>query len=176
MICRGLQQRAMPPGLRKERASLHVKARRHVQSVSCVTKRRSHLAASSRRRTPAGTLRQRPSHLSKRARSWSVPAPILADSSRSPAGLEGLAQAVVAGIEAVDRPPLRPVINATGVVLHTNLGRAPLSDATRAAMDAAGRSFSQPRVRPRRRPPRLPLRPPRRTRPSGNRGPRRASL
>ena len=66
----------------------------------------------------------------------------LADSSRSPAGLEGLAQAVVAGIEAVDRPPLRPVINATGVVLHTNLGRAPLSDATRAAMDAAGRSFS----------------------------------
>jgi L-seryl-tRNA(Ser) seleniumtransferase len=32
----------------------------------------------------------------------------------------------------------RPVINATGVVLHTNLGRAPLSDAARAALlDAA---------------------------------------
>ncbi len=66
----------------------------------------------------------------------------LANSSRSPADLEELAQAVIASIEAVDRPPLRPVINATGVVLHTNLGRAPLSDATRAAMDAAGRSFS----------------------------------
>ena len=31
---------------------------------------------------------------------------------------------------------LRPVINATGVILHTNLGRAPLSDA---AIDAVGR-------------------------------------
>ena len=32
---------------------------------------------------------------------------------------------------------LTPVINATGVLLHTNLGRAPLSDAARAAVHAA---------------------------------------
>ncbi|MBV9817858.1 MAG: L-seryl-tRNA(Sec) selenium transferase [Solirubrobacterales bacterium] len=32
------------------------------------------------------------------------------------------------------RPSLRPVINATGVIIHTNLGRAPLSDAARAAV------------------------------------------
>jgi L-seryl-tRNA(Ser) seleniumtransferase len=36
------------------------------------------------------------------------------------------------------RPKLRPVINATGIVLHTNLGRAPLADAAaQAAYDAA---------------------------------------
>ena len=35
------------------------------------------------------------------------------------------------------RPTLLPVINATGVILHTNLGRAPLSDATLRAMDEA---------------------------------------
>lgn len=38
-----------------------------------------------------------------------------------------------------DRPTLRRVINATGVVLHTNLGRASLSDrAARAMLEAAG--------------------------------------
>ena len=44
--------------------------------------------------------------------------------------------------EAVDGLPpfaatLTPVINATGVLLHTNLGRAPLSAAARAAVQAA---------------------------------------
>ena len=35
------------------------------------------------------------------------------------------------------RPKLDPVINATGVILHTNLGRAPVSDATARAMAEA---------------------------------------
>jgi L-seryl-tRNA(Ser) seleniumtransferase len=39
-------------------------------------------------------------------------------------------------------PTLRPVINATGVVVHTNLGRAPLSDAARAAIDAVAGGYS----------------------------------
>jgi L-seryl-tRNA(Ser) seleniumtransferase len=34
-------------------------------------------------------------------------------------------------LEAMNRPSLRRVINATGVILHTNLGRAPLSEAAR---------------------------------------------
>ncbi len=43
-------------------------------------------------------------------------------------------------LEAV--PSLRPVINATGVVLHTNLGRAPLADAAREAMVAVATGYS----------------------------------
>jgi L-seryl-tRNA(Ser) seleniumtransferase len=37
---------------------------------------------------------------------------------------------------------LRPVINATGVILHTNLGRAPLSKATIRAMSEAAADYS----------------------------------
>jgi L-seryl-tRNA(Ser) seleniumtransferase len=39
-------------------------------------------------------------------------------------------------------PTLLPVINATGVILHTNLGRAPLSKATIAAMIEAAANYS----------------------------------
>ncbi|NIN70831.1 MAG: L-seryl-tRNA(Sec) selenium transferase [Gemmatimonadetes bacterium] len=39
-------------------------------------------------------------------------------------------------------PSLRHLINATGVPLHTNLGRAPLPDAARAALDAVSRGYS----------------------------------
>jgi L-seryl-tRNA(Ser) seleniumtransferase len=39
-------------------------------------------------------------------------------------------------------PSLRPVINATGVIIHTNLGRAPLSDAAQQAMVDVAASYS----------------------------------
>ena len=39
-------------------------------------------------------------------------------------------------LELQAQPGLRPVINATGVVIHTNLGRAPLSDDAERTIDA----------------------------------------
>jgi len=40
------------------------------------------------------------------------------------------------------KPTLRAVVNASGVILHTNLGRAPLSDDTIHAMDLVARGYS----------------------------------
>jgi L-seryl-tRNA(Ser) seleniumtransferase len=41
-----------------------------------------------------------------------------------------------------ERSSLKSVINATGVILHTNLGRAPLSEAAADAMSRAARGYS----------------------------------
>jgi L-seryl-tRNA(Ser) seleniumtransferase len=64
---------------------------------------------------------------------------ILAGTADSPA-IAAADVAEAAGTLA--RPPLRRVINATGVILHTNLGRAPLAAAARAAIDEAAAGYS----------------------------------
>jgi len=48
----------------------------------------------------------------------------------------------VARLERRTSPHLRRVINATGVVLHTNLGRAPVSEAAAQAMADVSRGYS----------------------------------
>jgi L-seryl-tRNA(Ser) seleniumtransferase len=55
---------------------------------------------------------------------------------------EALVRATSEVLAARLRPTLRPAINATGVIVHTNLGRAPLSIEARAAMDAVAMGYS----------------------------------
>jgi len=45
-------------------------------------------------------------------------------------------------VTELDRPSLRRVINATGVIVHTNLGRAPLAAAAREAVARATEGYS----------------------------------
>ena len=56
--------------------------------------------------------------------------------------VEDLAQEAARRAAAALRPRLRPVINATGVVLQTNLGRAPLSDAALRAVEQVAHGYS----------------------------------
>jgi len=60
----------------------------------------------------------------------------------APATAAELASAAAAALAATRQAPLRPVINATGVVLHTNLGRAVLADAAVAAVVQAAAHYS----------------------------------
>ena len=55
---------------------------------------------------------------------------------------EGWDEAVRAAVRRLAVPSLAPVINATGVVLHTNLGRAPLAPAAIAAITRVAQGYS----------------------------------
>ncbi|PDW00622.1 L-seryl-tRNA(Sec) selenium transferase [Candidatus Viridilinea mediisalina] len=59
-----------------------------------------------------------------------------------PSSLEDLTAAAVQRVVQALTPSLRPVINATGVLLQTNLGRAPLSSQALAAMAQVGGGYA----------------------------------
>jgi L-seryl-tRNA(Ser) seleniumtransferase len=59
------------------------------------------------------------------------------DPATSPSSDDELTSSVAAELARLEQPSLRPLFNATGVVLHTNLGRAPLAAA---AIEAIART------------------------------------
>jgi L-seryl-tRNA(Ser) seleniumtransferase len=56
--------------------------------------------------------------------------------------IEGLADGIQSQLRKSLSPSLRTVINATGVILHTNLGRAPLSEAAREQVRTMAAGYS----------------------------------
>jgi L-seryl-tRNA(Ser) seleniumtransferase len=66
---------------------------------------------------------------------------IIAAQQPAPAA-EALALGVLERLRHIQQPSLRPVINASGVIIQTNLGRAPLSAAALAAMQTVGAGYS----------------------------------
>ncbi len=55
--------------------------------------------------------------------------------------IDEIVESICVQVRALENPSLRPVINATGVILHTNLGRAPLSQEASAAMDRIAKGY-----------------------------------
>jgi L-seryl-tRNA(Ser) seleniumtransferase len=64
------------------------------------------------------------------------------ETARAPANDAEWAEAIAARLADATRPSLRRVINATGIVLHTNLGRAPLADAALDAIAGTAAGYS----------------------------------
>jgi len=55
--------------------------------------------------------------------------------------IDEIVEAVFTHVQALGKPSLRPVINAAGIIIHTNLGRAPLSKESLAAMDMVSKGY-----------------------------------
>ncbi len=82
------------------------------------------------------------SRLVAAARAILADARALVRSGAPPPSPSQLRAALEQRLLAASAPPLRPVINATGVILHTNLGRAPLSEMAVEAMARVAKGYS----------------------------------
>ena len=111
-------------------------ARREIPSVDKVM-----------RQAEIGPMQQRYGHALTLQAVQSVLADLRSDSAekqqrKSLKGESNLAAAVERRLAEWTRPTLRPVINATGVILHTNLGRSPLSAEAIEAVRQAAEGYS----------------------------------
>jgi len=58
------------------------------------------------------------------------------------ASLDEIVAEISTQLEALAKPSLRRLVNASGVILHTNLGRAPISREALTAMESVSRGYS----------------------------------
>jgi L-seryl-tRNA(Ser) seleniumtransferase len=61
---------------------------------------------------------------------------------KNPPSLKEIINNIALHLDLLNNPGLKPVINATGIIIHTNLGRAPLSKDTIKAMEIASVGFN----------------------------------
>jgi L-seryl-tRNA(Ser) seleniumtransferase len=64
------------------------------------------------------------------------------EDGQKPLSEDDIIESVVSYLQSIDTPSIKPVINATGIIIHTNLGRAPMSQDAILAMDLASRGFN----------------------------------
>jgi len=60
---------------------------------------------------------------------------------KSFSSIDEIIEDILLRMQVLTQPTLCPVINASGVILHTNLGRAPMSQEAIAAMDSISKSY-----------------------------------
>jgi L-seryl-tRNA(Ser) seleniumtransferase len=61
---------------------------------------------------------------------------------KSPTPFEEIITSILSVLSGLEKPNLRPLVNATGVILHTNLGRAALSREALDAMEQVSQGYS----------------------------------
>jgi L-seryl-tRNA(Ser) seleniumtransferase len=67
---------------------------------------------------------------------------ILADNDSTPTSLETITQSTIVALQLYQATTLKPVINATGILLHTGLGRAPLPAVALDAITQIGQGYA----------------------------------
>ena len=67
---------------------------------------------------------------------------ILADNDPTPPSLEAITQSTIVALQLYQATTLKPVINATGILLHTGLGRAPLPAVALESITQIGQGYA----------------------------------
>jgi L-seryl-tRNA(Ser) seleniumtransferase len=101
----------------------------HLPEIANLAEREGHIAVTAAARAVLGRVRQE------------ISAGAL-NASAVDLAISGLPRAIERQLRQSLQPSLRPVINATGVILHTNLGRAPLAAAAFEHLRETASSYS----------------------------------